>query len=138
MKKFIEEFKAFALKGNMMDMAVGIIIGSSFSGIVTSLTDNIINPLLNFATSGKIYTLNDIISFATAFLSSLVNFFIMAFVLFCLVKTMNKLKSIGQKKERDFPTTKKCPHCYKEIHIHASRCPYCTSLLDQDNSNTSV
>ena len=86
MKKFIEEFKAFALRGNMMDMAVGVLIGGAFSGIVTSLTDNFINPILNFVTGGKTYTLQDVAGFASSFVSSLFNFFIMALVLFCLLK----------------------------------------------------
>lgn len=97
MKNFMNEFKKFALRGNMLDMAIGVIIGGAFTGIVTSLTDNFINPILNFATGGKIYTLQDIASFASAFLSSLVNFFIMAFVLFCIMKAVNKLMSIGKK-----------------------------------------
>ena len=82
MKKFIEEFKEFALRGNMMDMAVGVIIGGAFSGIVTSLTDNFINPILNLVTGGQVYSLQDWMGFASSFISALVNFLIMAFVLF--------------------------------------------------------
>ena len=86
MKKFIEEFKAFALRGNMMDMAVGVIIGGGFTGIVTSLTDNGINPLLNFITGAETYTLQNIAGFGSKFISDFVNFLILAFVLFCLLK----------------------------------------------------
>ena len=130
MKKFIQEFKTFALRGNMMDMAVGGIIGSAFSGIVTSLTDNFINPILNLVTGGQTYTLQDVAGFASAFLSSLVNFLIMAFVLFCLLKGINKLITLGHKKE-EVPavTVKKCPYCKTEIAIDATRCPHCTSEL---------
>ena len=130
MKKFIQEFKTFALRGNMMDMAVGVIIGSAFSGIVTSLTDNFINPILNLVTGGQTYTLQDVAGFASAFLSSLVNFLIMAFVLFCLLKRINKLITLGHKKE-EVPavTVKKCPYCKTEIAIDATRCPHCTSEL---------
>ena len=130
MKKFIQEFKTFALRGNMMDMAVGVIIGSAFSGIVTSLTDNFINPILNLVTGGQTYTLQDVAGFASAFLSSLVNFLIMAFVLFCLLKGINKLITLGHKKE-EVPavTVKKCPYCKTEIAIDATRCPHCTSEL---------
>ena len=99
MKKFIEEFKAFALRGNMMDMAVGVIIGGGFTGIVTSLTDNFINPILNFVTGAQTYTLQNIAGFASKFISDLVNFLILAFVLFCLLKGINKLITLGQKKE---------------------------------------
>ena len=99
MKKFLEEFKAFALRGNMMDMAVGVIIGGAFSNIVTSLTDNFINPILNFVTRAENYTLQDVSKFASNFVSALVNFLIMAFVLFCLLKAVNKLASLGKKPE---------------------------------------
>lgn len=86
MKKFMEEFKAFALRGNVMDMAVGVIIGGAFSGIVTSLTDNLINPVLNMLTAGKRYSIEEIGAFASNFGSAVVNFIIMAFILFCLLK----------------------------------------------------
>ena len=129
-KNFIEEFKAFALRGNMMDMAVGIIIGGAFTGIVTSLTDNFINPILNFVTGAETYTLQNVAGFASSFVSELVNFFIMAFVLFCLLKGVNKLMSLGKKPEAETaPTTKKCPYCMSESDIAATRCPHCTSQL---------
>lgn len=133
MRKFIEEFKTFALRGNMMDMAVGVIIGGAFSAIVTSLTDNFINPILNFVTGGQTYTLQDVAGFASAFISALVNFFIMAFVLFCLLKGVNKLVDLGKRKPvEEAPTTKKCPYCLSEIPIEATRCPNCTSQLETE------
>ena len=132
MKKFIAEFKAFALRGNMMDMAVGVIIGGAFSNIVTSLTDNFINPILSLVTGAATYTLQDVAGFASSFLSALVNFLIMAFVLFCLLKAVNRLASIGRKEEAPAaPTTKKCPYCLSEVPIGASRCPHCTSELSE-------
>ncbi|MEE0129318.1 MAG: large conductance mechanosensitive channel protein MscL [Eubacterium sp.] len=134
MKKFIQEFKEFALKGNMMDMAVGIIIGGAFTSVVTSLTDNFINPLLNFITGAAKYTGADIASFASSFISAFVNFIIMAFVLFCLLKIMNKITEIGhhiEEKTPSAPTTKKCPYCCSEIDIKATRCPHCTSVLNE-------
>ena len=103
MRKFIEEFKAFALRGNVMDMAVGVIIGGAFSGIVTALTDNFINPILNVCTGHAAYTLQDVAGFASAFISSVVNFIIMAFILFCLMKVVNKAAGIGKKKEDEAP-----------------------------------
>lgn len=131
-KSFIEEFKAFALRGNMMDMAVGIIIGGAFTGIVTSLTDNFINPILNFVTGAETYTLQNVAGFASSFVSELVNFFIMAFVLFLLLKGMNKLVALGKKPEAPAaPTTKVCPFCQSEIAINATRCPHCTSELTE-------
>ena len=96
--KFVEEFKTFALRGNALDMAVGVIIGGAFTSIVTSLTDNFINPILNFVTGGKMYSFEDIAGFASAFISSVVNFLIMAFVLFCILKAMNTLMDLGKKK----------------------------------------
>ena len=131
-KNFIEEFKAFALRGNMMDMAVGVIIGGAFTGIVTSLTDNFINPILNFVTGAETYTLQNVAGFASSFVSELVNFFIMAFVLFLLLKGMNKLVALGKKPEAPAaPTTKVCPFCQSEIAINATRCPHCTSELTE-------
>ena len=131
MKKFIEEFKAFALRGNVMDMAVGVIIGGAFSGIVTSLTDNFINPILNVLTAGKMYTVEDVAGFASNFISAVVNFLIMALILFCLMKGINKLLTFYKKEEAPAePTTKVCPFCQSEISIKASRCPHCTSVLE--------
>ncbi len=132
MKKFIAEFKTFALHGNMMDMAVGVIIGGAFSNIVTSLTDNFINPILSLVTGAATYTLQDVAGFASSFISALVNFLIMAFVLFCLLKAVNRLASIGRKEESPAaPATKKCPYCLSEVPIGASRCPHCTSKLSE-------
>lgn len=129
MKKFIEEFKAFALRGNVMDMAVGVIIGGAFSSIVTALTENVLTPILNFCTGAQMYTLAQVKEFGANFVSSVVNFVIMAFILFCLLKAVNKLVALGVKKEDEpaAPTTKVCPFCKSEIPIEATRCPHCTS-----------
>ena len=130
--KFMEEFKKFALRGNVMDMAVGVIIGGAFSGIVTSLTDNFINPILKELTGAASYTWQDVGGFASSFLSAVVNFIIMAFILFCLMRGINKLLTIGKKPEAPAaPTTKKCPYCKTEIDIEATRCPHCTSQLEK-------
>ena len=134
MKKFIEEFKAFALKGNVMDMAVGVIIGGAFSGIVTSLTDNFINPILKFLTAGARYSLQDVGGFASNFLSAVVNFLIMAFILFCIMKAINKSMSFGKKPEVEEKTTKICPYCRYEIPIEATRCGHCTSELNEQDA----
>ena len=132
MKKFLEEFKAFALRGNVMDMAVGVIIGGAFSGIVTSLTDNFINPILNVLTGGATYSLSDVAGFASSFLASVVNFIIMAFILFCLMKGINRLVGLTKKEEEPAEaTTKICPYCQSEISIKATRCPHCTSVLEE-------
>lgn len=129
MKKFFREFKEFALRGNVMDMAVGIIIGGAFSGIVTSLTENFINPVINVLTGAAVYTKADVMGFVSAFLSAVFNFIIMAFILFCLIKGLNKMMSIGKKEEAAVPTTKSCPYCKSEIPIEATRCGHCTSQL---------
>ena len=137
MKKFIEEFKAFALRGNMMDMAIGVLIGGAFTAIVTSLTDNFINPVINTALNlvngGTLYTVEEWTDFASNFVSAVFNFFITALVLFLLLKAMNKLMELGKKKEDDpaAPTTKKCPYCLSEIPVEATRCPHCTSQLEE-------
>lgn len=107
MKKFLNEFKTFALKGNVVDMAVGVIIGAAFQGIVTSLTNDVLNPLLGIAFSTDFSN----VVFALpnnadplrvgAFISAVLNFIIMAFVLFCIVKAMNRLMTLGQKKKAE-------------------------------------
>lgn len=133
MKKFIEEFKVFALKGNVMNMAVGVIIGAAFSDLVTSFTTNIIQPIIacigGAEVHGKInlFGTGNYIDYG-AFISSVIYFLMMAFVIFMLVKTMNTLMDLGKKKEEAAaPSTKKCPYCKSEIAIEAVKCPYCTS-----------
>lgn len=131
MKKFLQEFRDFALRGNVMDMAVGVLIGGAFSGIVTSLTDNFINPILSLLTQGARYTMTDIGGFASNFLSSVVNFIIMAFILFCLMRMVNKAVSLGKKKEEPkAPTTKECPYCLSQIPVKATKCAHCTSDVE--------
>lgn len=97
MKKFMEEFKEFALKGNVMDMAVGVIIGGAFQNIVTSLIDNIFNPLIGllFSTdfSNVVISIGNVQIGIGSFVSAVVNFALMAFVLFCFVKAVNKIKN---------------------------------------------
>lgn len=133
MKKFIEEFKAFALKGNVMDLAVGVIIGGAFTAIVTAFTDNFINPLLNLLTSPSQildYDWSVWTGYAANFLSAVVNFLIMALILFLMVKGINKLMTIGQKKEEEVKTTKICPYCKSEIPKDATKCAHCTSDVE--------
>ena len=137
--KFIKEFKEFALKGNVIDLAVGVLIGGAFQSVVTSLTKNIISPILglfggvNFSDySLKIGKLN--LSYG-AFFTDIINFIIMAFVIFLIVKFINKLSNIGHKEEIVEVTTKICPHCQSEINIKADRCPHCTSKLEIENKN---
>ena len=137
MKKFIEEFKAFALRGNMMDMAIGVLIGGAFTGIVTSLTENFITPVittvLRVVGGAALYTATEWYGFASNFVSAIFNFFITALVLFLLLKAMNKLMELGKKKDAEpaAPTTKKCPYCLSEIPVEATRCPHCTSQLEE-------
>ncbi len=136
MKKFIEEFKAFALRGNVMDMAVGVLIGAAFSGIVTSLTDNFINPIISLITGAATYTLQDAAQFGSNFVSAVLNFFITALILFFLLKAVNKLMGLGHKPEAPAaPTTKVCPYCSSEIPIGAVRCPHCTSHLEEEQKD---
>lgn len=132
MKKFLEEFKAFALKGNVMDMAVGVLIGGAFSGIVTSLTDNFINPIIacigGAEVQGKIHLIGDNYINYGAFITAIINFIIMAFIIFLLMKGINKLMSLGKKKEEEAaPLTRKCPYCLGEIPVEATKCMHCTS-----------
>lgn len=131
MRKFLEEFKAFALRGNVVDMAIGVVVGGAFTGIVTALTDNFIKPLLQFIMGQATFTNAQIAEFASNFAASVVNFIITAFVLFCIIKAINKAAELGKKNEApaepEAPTTKVCPFCKSEIAIDATRCPHCTS-----------
>lgn len=135
MKKFFEEFKKFALRGNVLDMAVGVIVGGAFTGIVTALTTDFINPLLNVIMTGSAGDISDGVAWTfgaaiASFLTTVINFIITAFVLFVLLRTINKLMSLGKKKEAPAaPTTKKCPYCLSEIPLAATRCAHCTSEL---------
>ena len=157
MKKFLNEFKSFALRGNVMDLAVGVIIGGAFQKIVTSVVNDLIMPWIGYLTGGVNFTDQFLIiklpaevtadmvtslevakklgvttfnygSFATA----VIDFLIMAFIIFLLVKGINKLQDLGKKKVEEAPkapTTKKCPYCFSEIDINATRCAHCTSEL---------
>ena len=104
-KGFIEEFKAFVLRGNVMDMAVGVIIGSAFASIITALTDDFINPLINglggAEVAGKIKIYGGQYLNWGDFLTAVINFLIMAFVLFLMLKAVNRLMTIGKKKEEE-------------------------------------
>ena len=137
---FFKEFKEFALKGNVMDMAVGIIIGAAFTAIVTSLTDDIINPFIKLITGGAgtdvagltipVPGTENGIDFG-AFISAIINFLIVAFVLFVVIKFVNSLhKKPEAPVAPEEPTTKVCPYCQSEISIKALRCPQCTSKLE--------
>ena len=131
MKKFFGEFKEFIMRGNVMDLAVGVIIGGAFSAIVTSLTDDIISPILGLFggldLSDLVAKIGDVEIRYGAFITAIINFLIMALIIFLMVKGINKLMSVGKKKEEEpAPTTKKCPHCCEEVNINATKCPHCT------------
>ena len=139
MKNFWKEFKAFISKGNVMDMAVGIIIGGGFTAIVNSLVNDLVMPLLSLLTGGYDFTKLSVVlgsgdNAATLsyglFISAVINFLLIAFVIFCLIKSLNKMKDKIQKNEEADPTVKVCPYCMSEIDIKATRCPHCTSQLD--------
>ena len=134
MKKFLADFKKFALRGNVLDMAVGIIIGGAFTAIVTALTSNFIQPFLTaiftWNWEGWVHSLGPCFA---AFITAVVNFILTALVLFLLLKGVMALLEIGKKKPAPAaPTTKKCPFCKSEIAIDATRCAHCTSKLDEE------
>ena len=130
MKKFFGEFKEFVMRGNVLDLAVGVIIGAAFGAIVTSLTDDIISPLIGSLVKMNFDQLSVNINGATLaygkFITAIINFLIMALIIFLIVKAVNKVMSIGKKEEEEEPTTKKCPHCCEEVNINATKCPHCT------------
>ena len=135
MKSFMKEFKEFISRGNVMDMAVGIIIGGAFTAIVTSLVEDIITPIIGmiggFDFSSFVVTVNNSNIAIGKFINAVINFLLIALVLFSVIKAMNKAASIVKKPaEEEAPTTKMCPYCKSEIAIEATRCPHCTSQLD--------
>ena len=135
-KGFIKEFKEFISRGSVLDMAVGIIIGGAFTSIVSSLVEDIINPLLGCFVSmdfsaWKIPLVGDAALGIGNFINAVISFLIMAFILFSIIKALNKASSLTKKEpeEPEAPTTKICPYCKSEIAIEATRCPHCTSQL---------
>lgn len=141
-KGFIAEFRKFIMRGNVMDMAVGVIVGGAFTSIVTSLNQDILTPILGIFGGTDFGYLNvalgkgenaPLLNYGN-FITAVINFLITALVIFCLVKLLNKLSErFAPKKEEKpaAPTTKKCPYCLSEIAIEATRCPHCTSHLDE-------
>ena len=130
----LKEFKAFVMRGNVLDLAVAVIIGGAFGKIIASLVNDILMPLiglflggLNF--SGLAFTVGEAVIKCGAFVQAVVDFLIIAFVIFLLVKAVSATK----KKEPPAPpaelTTKDCPYCFTTIAIKATRCPNCTSEL---------
>ena len=135
MKNLLKEFKEFALRGNVMELAVAVIMGAAFQGIISSLTGDIISPVLGLFGGVDFSNLAINIGDASirygAFITAVINFIIMAFVIFLMVKGMNKLAGLRKKKdsEEEEEKTKTCPYCYTEIPQKAVRCPHCTTVL---------
>lgn len=132
MKKFLQEFKEFALKGNVIDLAIGVIIGAAFKDIVTAFTECFINPIINSIGGAEvgghfeIFSTGQYIEYG-AFITAVINFIIMAFIIFMIVKGINKLSTLGKKKEEVVELTRKCPYCFGEIDKKATKCMHCTS-----------
>ena len=137
MKAFLKEFKEFAMRGNVMDMAVGVIIGGAFGAIITALVDNIITPIIGAVLggvdfSGLAITVGKAQIGYGAFIQAVIDFLIVAFCIFCMLKAVNKALDARKKEEEApaEPTTKEGPFCKTEIAIGATRCPNCTSVLE--------
>ena len=135
-KKFFDEFASFALKGNVMNLAVGVIIGAGFQGVVTSLTDNILSPIIGLFAGANFDALQfeffGVVLKYGAFITTVINFFIMAFVVFLLIKGMNKItEHHSPEPAGSDPPARKCRFCITEIDISATRCPACTSNLEE-------
>ena len=142
MKKLLHEFKEFINRGNVMDLAVAVIIGGAFTAIVTSLTDNIINPLIAVIAGGGADQISGLVVPGTnidfgAFISAVINFLIVAFIVFLLVKAVNKAQDLGSKvlgtSKEDEPKEKPpvCPYCLEEVKPGATRCPHCAAELPE-------
>ncbi len=149
----LKEFKEFALKGNIMDMAIGVIIGGAFQKIVTSLVNDLIMPAIAIFTgkvdfSDLVLTVGNSSIKYGSFITTVVDFFIIAFSIFIAIRWIQKindkakenleksnlLKHIEKEEEaeKEEPTTKVCPYCFSEINIQATRCPHCTSILEEE------
>lgn len=144
-KGFIAEFRKFITRGNVLDMAVGVIVGGAFTSIVTSLNADILTPLLGiFGGTDFTYLTVTLGSGENApvlnygnFITAVINFLITALVIFCLIKGINAVGDRMRKKEPEAPaspTTKKCPYCLSEIALEATRCPHCTSHLEDEHA----
>ena len=138
---FLNEFKKFILRGNVVDMAVGVIVGGAFTSIVTSLNQDILTPILGIFGGTDFSNLKvalgsgenaPVLAYGN-FITAVINFLITAFVIFCLVKGINTINDKLKRKDEQpaVPTTKKCPFCKSEIAIDATRCPHCTSQLEE-------
>ena len=130
MKKLLNEFKEFAMRGNVVDMAVGVVIGAAFGKVVTALIEIFLNPILESLPKmegGGTGVTGALLSFVAV----VVEFLLTALVLFAIIKAMNAAKNLKKKPEEKpaEPTTKECPFCLSEIPIKATRCPHCTSEL---------
>ncbi len=145
MKKITQEFKEFISRGNVMDLAVGMIIGSAFTAIVTSLVNDIIMPLISALIGGMDFSSWNVVigsgedpatlAFGS-FIAAVIDFILIALVIFMLIKTINNLRKKMEKKTKEeatasVPATKMCPYCQTEISVKATRCPHCTSQLEK-------
>ena len=141
MKKLLGEFRDFISKGDVINLAVGVIIGSAFGAIVNSLVSDVLSPIIGLVANqhleNLVWQIGEVKIGYGSFLTAVINFLLMALVLFFIVKTVAKAQELGKKavkKGEDAPaapTTKVCPYCKQEIAIDATRCPHCTSQLDQ-------
>lgn len=139
-KGFFSEFKKFIMRGNVMDMAVGVIVGGAFTAIVTSLNTDILTPILGIFGGMDFSELTVKLGMGDSaptlmygnFITAVINFLITALVIFCIVKGMNSLSArFSKKEEEEAPATKECPFCKSQIAIGATRCPHCTSVLEE-------
>jgi large conductance mechanosensitive channel len=126
----LKEFREFTIRGNVMDLAIAVIIGGAFGKIVTSLVDDILMPLIGLVMGGINFSEQAIVVGGAevrwgAFVQNIIDFLIIALVIFLLVRAINRLK----RDEPTTPTTKECPHCFTTIPLKAARCPNCTSEL---------
>lgn len=137
---FISEFKKFIMRGNVMDMAVGVIVGGAFTSIVTSLNKDILTPILGIFGGTDFSNLKIVLGSGEeapvlaygSFITAVINFLITALVIFCLIKLLNGIGDKFKKKEEPKAVTaKKCPFCKSEIAVDATRCPHCTSVLEE-------
>lgn len=133
----IKEFKEFIQRGNVLDMAIGIVIGSAFSAVVNSVVEGLLMPIIGFLTAGIDFSkfsvqIGDVELLVGSVLNAIISFLVIAFFMFLVVKSFNTMRKKEEQQEE--VTTKTCPYCKSEIPLEATRCPHCTSKLEEANN----
>jgi large conductance mechanosensitive channel len=130
----LKEFRDFVMRGNVIDLAIAVILGAAFGAIITSLVNDILMPLIGILMGGVnfaelTYQVGNAVVYYGKFIQAIINFLVIAFVLFLIIRSINRFKKKEAAPAPAAPTTKECPQCFTAIPLKATRCPNCTSQL---------